>query len=62
MKLLYGFDFLNVFFHFKTLRREFDSEARTSGKPKLILSAATAAGKEKIDTAYDFAAMVKYVF
>jgi hypothetical protein len=34
----------------------------TSGKPKLILSAATAAGKEKIDTAYDFAAMVKYVF
>ena len=62
MKILYGFDFLNVFFHFKTLRREFDAEAKRSGKPKLLLSAATAAGKEKIDTAYDFAAMIKYVF
>jgi len=50
-----------VFFHFKALRREFDSEAKTSGRPKLLLSAATAAGKEKIDTAYDFASMVKYV-
>jgi hypothetical protein len=63
MKLLYGFDLLNVFFsHFKALRKEFDAEAKRSGKPALIISAATAAGKEKIDTAYDFAAMVKYVF
>jgi hypothetical protein len=63
MKLLYGFDLLNVLFsHFKALRKEFDAEAKRSGKPALIISAATAAGKSKIDAAYDIAAMVKYVF
>jgi hypothetical protein len=58
MKLLYGFYFLNALFpHFKALRTEFDTEAKRSGKPALIISAATAAGKSKIDAAYDIAAI-----
>jgi len=48
--------------NFKTLRKEFEAEAQRSGKPRLLLSAATAAGKSKIDSAYDIPAMVKYVF
>jgi hypothetical protein len=59
MKIVYGFDLLNAFLHFKKLRSEFDAEAKTSGKPRLLLSAATAAGKSKIDSAYDIPAMVK---
>lgn len=43
------------------MREAFDSEARTSGKPRLILSAATAAAKQMIDSAYDIPVMVKYV-
>ncbi|XP_052069385.1 acidic mammalian chitinase-like [Mytilus californianus] len=45
----------------KTLRREFDAEAQTSGKPALLLSAATPAGKENIDSGYNFPEMVKYL-
>lgn len=43
------------------MREAFDSEARTSRKPRLILSAATAAGKNTTDSAYDIPVMVKYV-
>ena len=43
------------------MREAFDSEVRTSRKPRLILSAATAAGKNTTDSAYDIPVMVKYV-
>jgi hypothetical protein len=42
--------------------REFDNEAHRSRKAKLLLSAATAAGKSNIDTAYDFPSMVRYAY
>lgn len=35
------------------LRARFDAEAATTGQPKLLLTAAVAAGKDNIDTAYD---------
>ncbi|XP_069124713.1 chitinase-3-like protein 1 isoform X2 [Argopecten irradians] len=45
----------------KKTREVFDAEAQSSGKPRLILSAATGAGKSKIETAYDFPQLVKYL-
>ena len=39
------------------LREAFDENAVLSGKPKLLLSVAVAAGKDKIDKAYDIANM-----
>ncbi|XP_033739624.1 LOW QUALITY PROTEIN: chitinase-3-like protein 1 [Pecten maximus] len=45
----------------KTTREIFDADAQTSGKPRLILSAATGAGKSKIETAYDLPQLVKYL-
>ena len=35
------------------LRARFDAEAATTGQPKLLLTAAVAAGKDNIDTPYD---------
>ncbi|KAK7112091.1 chitinase-3-like protein 1 [Littorina saxatilis] len=37
----------------KELKKAFVAEAASSGKPRLLLSSAVAAGKDKIDTAYD---------
>ncbi|XP_069124716.1 probable chitinase 10 isoform X2 [Argopecten irradians] len=45
----------------KKTRELFDSDAQSTGKPRLILSAATGAGKEKIETAYDFPQLIKYL-
>ncbi|XP_060065371.1 probable endochitinase [Ylistrum balloti] len=45
----------------KKTREAFDAEAQTSGKPRLLLSAATGAGKSKIETAYDLPQLVKYL-
>lgn len=35
------------------MRVAFDEEARRTGRPALILSAAVAAGKDKIDAGYE---------
>ncbi|ESO85838.1 hypothetical protein LOTGIDRAFT_130278, partial [Lottia gigantea] len=43
----------------QTLQAAFAADAQSSGKPKLILSAAVAAGKPNIDTAYDVPAISK---
>lgn len=45
---------------FQELRKEFDHEAITTGKPRLLLTAAVAAGKETIDTAYDIPAISQW--
>ncbi|CAC5417123.1 E3.2.1.14 [Mytilus coruscus] len=45
----------------KTLKQEFDAETKTTGKPKLILSAAVPAGKSNIDSGYNIPEMVKYL-
>ncbi|KAJ8318036.1 hypothetical protein KUTeg_003127 [Tegillarca granosa] len=37
----------------QVLREEFEKEAQRTGKPRLLLSAAVAAGKDKIDVAYE---------
>jgi len=37
----------------RELREEYEREAVTSGKPRLLLTAAVAAGKDTIDTAYE---------
>ncbi|XP_050394209.1 chitotriosidase-1 [Patella vulgata] len=43
----------------KEIQAAFRADAQQSGKPKLILSSAVGAGKDKIDTAYDVPAISK---
>ncbi|XP_029013331.2 probable chitinase 10 [Betta splendens] len=43
------------------LLEAYTAEGRASGKPRLIISAAVAAGKGTIDAGYDIAEMAKYV-
>nr|AFO53261.1 chitinase-3 [Sinohyriopsis cumingii] len=45
----------------KELKRVFDEDARQTGKPPLLLTAAVAAGKSKIDTAYDVPDICRYL-
>ena len=42
-----------TWFSFQELRQGFDNEAKITGKPPLLLTAAVAAGKSKIDNGYD---------
>ena len=46
---------------FQEIRKEYEHEAITTGKPRLLLTAAVAAGKDTIDTAYDIPAISKCV-
>ncbi|PVD37547.1 hypothetical protein C0Q70_00141 [Pomacea canaliculata] len=41
------------------MRQAFEAEARTSGKSRLLLSAAVSGGKETVDSAYDVPAIAK---
>ena len=43
----------------KEMRHEFDEEAKKSGQPRLLLTAAVAAGKSKIDAGYDVPALAR---
>merc|ERR1719502_934226 len=43
------------------LRTAFDDEAASTGKPKLLLTAAVGIGPTVIDTAYDVPALNKYL-
>ncbi|KAK7113239.1 chitotriosidase-1-like [Littorina saxatilis] len=45
----------------KELRGSFEQEAASTGKARLLLTAAVAAGKPNIDTAYDIPAMNRYL-
>ena len=45
----------------KELRESFETEADTTGRPMLLLSAAVAAGRDNIDAAYEIPLMFKYV-
>lgn len=45
----------------KELRAAMTSEASSSGKPSLLITCAVAAGKDKVDTAYDVPGMASYV-
>ena len=43
------------------LKQAFVAEAASSGNPRLLLTAAVGAGKEKIDTAYDIPVLSRSV-
>lgn len=43
--------------HFQQLRDAFDRDARTTGRSRLLITAAVAAGKKNIDSGYDVAAI-----
>uniref|UniRef100_K1RC35 Chitotriosidase-1 n=1 Tax=Magallana gigas TaxID=29159 RepID=K1RC35_MAGGI len=43
------------------LRSAFNQEAAMTGKPPLLLTAAVAAGKDKVDTGYDVATIAKHM-
>ena len=42
------------------MREAFENESRETGKPRLLLTAAVAAGKKKIDAAYDVTVLARY--
>ncbi|KAJ8318037.1 hypothetical protein KUTeg_003128 [Tegillarca granosa] len=46
----------------KVLREEFEKEAQRTGKPRLIVSAAVAAGKDKIDVSYEIPEISRSVY
>lgn len=52
--------FVNPTGHLQEIRQAFEEEGRSSGKGRLLLSAAVAAGKDNIDTAYDVPAVSKW--
>ena len=45
---------------FQELKEGFESEAATSGKPRLLLTAAVPAGKATIDAGYEIATISRY--
>ncbi|KAL8588978.1 hypothetical protein ACOMHN_065760 [Nucella lapillus] len=45
----------------RELKQAFDSEAARAGQPRLLLTAAVAAGKDNIDTAYDVPQLDRYL-
>ncbi|PVD39531.1 hypothetical protein C0Q70_02165 [Pomacea canaliculata] len=51
----------NFTFLIKELRAAFESESLSTGRPRLLLSAAVGAGKSKIDTAYNIPALMLYL-
>ncbi|PVD37546.1 hypothetical protein C0Q70_00140 [Pomacea canaliculata] len=53
--------FVNPTGHLQEIRQAFEEEGRSSGKGRLLLSAAVAAGKDNVDTAYDVPAVSKQV-
>ena len=50
-----------LFFHLQDLKEEFAREKDVSGLPQLLLTAAVAAGKGNVDTAYDIPGMNRSV-
>ena len=50
----------NFLLFFQEIRQAYDAEAASSGKPALLVTAAVAAGKDTIDTAYDIPAITRY--
>ena len=51
----------NFLLFFQEIRQAYDAEAASSGKPALLVTAAVAAGKDTIDTAYDIPAINQLV-
>jgi len=43
------------------MRAAFENESIKTGQPRLLLTAAVAAGKKKVDVAYDVPVLARYV-
>ena len=44
------------------MKQAFVADAASSGRPRLLLTAAVGAGKDKIDTAYDIPVISRWVW
>lgn len=51
---------MKLYYISQQLREAFDRESLTSGRPRLLLTAAVAAGKKNIDSGYDVPAIGRY--